>query len=882
MEWTPYITAAIFISSAATAVSAATNCPDAAEVVVASVFTTLGIVIIVLVIVGCFIWKRRRDISKPELSKNEDGNDSSASSPNSKHGFSNPAFEKDPELGGKGESVHVQSMKNTFDHAKPNCIVDLDWNKKTWSSLPGDRNLYRTSRRRSSCGPLDRNTYPSGADDTTEVWLTSQDFIGLGFNIAGSMRDGIFVSQVHNRGPAKESGKFAIGDRIISVSISFENMVYEDALTILSYASPYHVKISLRKQENMSKNKNLNEVKTNLNHPMYRSHSVDAFIPIHKNHSLNKKRYASEVRRDKKESPEVERADIYRMSSNVLEENMSNDSSGGNIAGFERLFPKKQVDALVHAQPSSEQVQFNFEREIVTKELSADNFDLNYNIKNHDLTDSSLLPVDSSFTEAFGDLSDQDKMDVLRLSYADPCAIETETVSCDLKSVPIKPERKNKRSSTTSSASQSDSDLSSSMPGSPVSAYGIDVFQKQLMLPPNEPPPPVPEEIHEELITAEIHQRGAVINSDNIILETMPIKNVQNLGATMFVVHDLFDIDSDEDSVKDSVNKSLKVYSDDRESVVEETILAKQIKMNNIELFPSQKLLHKNKMNISNSVSSESSTEEVEVSDKCDDKCKTLQIDSDPLLDMNLNFDTDFLLFKESYPSRNTKYFENGIAYDISVTELQAMENKALMQEQIKAQFPKGKGGIAFELRDDIITGETKTVPSNNVYRTSSYNIMSTEDCNHHKDISHRATSWIGESIHIEPENGVLDWSGKRLVRSVPFTEIPQSETNKDWTERQWRVEDENFFDSQIKQDAKSTHLQQLTQANISMTNSEKDNNGYGSDSLSNSTSEDSTDTKEQVNANVVSDESLIIKQTDISQTSNLSDKTKVSIGLTH
>lgn len=44
-----------------------------------------------------------------------------------------------------------------------------------------------------------------------EVMLTSQDFIGLGFNIAGSMRDGIFVSQVHNRGPAKESGKFKVG-----------------------------------------------------------------------------------------------------------------------------------------------------------------------------------------------------------------------------------------------------------------------------------------------------------------------------------------------------------------------------------------------------------------------------------------------------------------------------------------------------------------------------------------------------------------------------------------------------------------------------------------------------------------------------------------------
>jgi hypothetical protein len=43
--------------------------------------------------------------------------------------------------------------------------------------------------------------------EVTSVWLQSQDFIGLGFNIAGSMRDGIFVSQVHNRGPAVESGQ---------------------------------------------------------------------------------------------------------------------------------------------------------------------------------------------------------------------------------------------------------------------------------------------------------------------------------------------------------------------------------------------------------------------------------------------------------------------------------------------------------------------------------------------------------------------------------------------------------------------------------------------------------------------------------------------------
>lgn len=40
--------------------AAATNCPDAGVVVVASVFATLAVVFIVLGIIGILLWKRRR------------------------------------------------------------------------------------------------------------------------------------------------------------------------------------------------------------------------------------------------------------------------------------------------------------------------------------------------------------------------------------------------------------------------------------------------------------------------------------------------------------------------------------------------------------------------------------------------------------------------------------------------------------------------------------------------------------------------------------------------------------------------------------------------------------------------------------------------------
>ena len=37
------------------------------------------------------------------------------------------------------------------------------------------------------------------------------------------------------------------GDKIVNVTISFSHIVYEDALTILSYASPYDVTLELEK-----------------------------------------------------------------------------------------------------------------------------------------------------------------------------------------------------------------------------------------------------------------------------------------------------------------------------------------------------------------------------------------------------------------------------------------------------------------------------------------------------------------------------------------------------------------------------------------------------------------------------------------------------------
>lgn len=146
--------------------------------------------------------------------------------------------------------------------------------------------------------------------ERTVVSLRGHDFTGLGFNICGNMRDGILVKDVLHRGPASESGRIKAGDRIMSVTVSFANIVYEDALTILSYASPYDVQLELERipeksrtmQQSPSGSKRLGSCSFSgggqkLFHPLYRSQSIDDLTQIDKDtfpsHGLGPRRSQS-------------------------------------------------------------------------------------------------------------------------------------------------------------------------------------------------------------------------------------------------------------------------------------------------------------------------------------------------------------------------------------------------------------------------------------------------------------------------------------------------------------------------------------------------------------------------------------------------------------
>ncbi|CAF1339947.1 unnamed protein product [Adineta steineri] len=80
-----------------------------------------------------------------------------------------------------------------------------------------------------------------------DIELLNPTFCGLNFSITGNMRAGIFVKEILDKETSQghmklnSSDQLRPGDRIIALTICFESIVYEDALTILSYASPYPV-----------------------------------------------------------------------------------------------------------------------------------------------------------------------------------------------------------------------------------------------------------------------------------------------------------------------------------------------------------------------------------------------------------------------------------------------------------------------------------------------------------------------------------------------------------------------------------------------------------------------------------------------------------------
>lgn len=238
------------------------------------------------------------------------------------------------------------------------------------------------------------------------VPLKSNDPLGLGFDIKGNMTKGIYISKLSNRGPAKESGKIQLGDKILSFKVSFENIVYEDALTIISYASTHPCEITLLREETDQKRENLEEeanedgedadsrfIKTPFN-PLFRSQSMDNLhqigkskAPTYSEVTVGRVQSEKEIRKED-ETDTINIPDLNLNSTQMLSEVTSNYEKN-NVNGESVLIEKEvRVESVVLSEAS-----------VIVHNVNEIDDDKDSKTKDKSLTEEDRKSVGSSSSE---------------------------------------------------------------------------------------------------------------------------------------------------------------------------------------------------------------------------------------------------------------------------------------------------------------------------------------------------------------------------------------------------------------------------------------------------------------------------------------------------
>uniref|UniRef100_A0A3P9HMH2 PDZ domain-containing protein n=1 Tax=Oryzias latipes TaxID=8090 RepID=A0A3P9HMH2_ORYLA len=104
---------------------------------------------------------------------------------------------------------------------------------------------YRKNTRRHD--DLERNQLKGGV-----IVRTPKDGCAEGLVYSGGGKEGIFIKEVVPESPASKSLKVKEGDQILSATVYFDNVPYEDAIQILEHAQAYKVKLCLKRKPDIT------------------------------------------------------------------------------------------------------------------------------------------------------------------------------------------------------------------------------------------------------------------------------------------------------------------------------------------------------------------------------------------------------------------------------------------------------------------------------------------------------------------------------------------------------------------------------------------------------------------------------------------------------
>ncbi|XP_028293107.1 protein AHNAK2-like isoform X2 [Gouania willdenowi] len=81
---------------------------------------------------------------------------------------------------------------------------------------------------------------------------TAKDGCAEGLVYSGGGKDGIYIKEVVPESPASKSLKLKEGDQILSATVYFDNVPYEDAIQILEHAQAYKMKLCLKRKPDIT------------------------------------------------------------------------------------------------------------------------------------------------------------------------------------------------------------------------------------------------------------------------------------------------------------------------------------------------------------------------------------------------------------------------------------------------------------------------------------------------------------------------------------------------------------------------------------------------------------------------------------------------------
>ncbi|XP_064427762.1 protein AHNAK2 isoform X2 [Mirounga angustirostris] len=140
-----------------------------------------------------------------------------------------------------------QGSSPVYEHAAEGVGSGLpeDTPRRRASSDSGGRRSW-WKRESGDSRTFSRMSHPQEA---TEVMLTTEAEAGAsGYSVTGGGDQGIFVKQVLKDSSAAKLFSLREGDQLLSATIFFDNIKYEDALKILQYSEPYKVQFQVKRK----------------------------------------------------------------------------------------------------------------------------------------------------------------------------------------------------------------------------------------------------------------------------------------------------------------------------------------------------------------------------------------------------------------------------------------------------------------------------------------------------------------------------------------------------------------------------------------------------------------------------------------------------------